>query len=668
MFYQLEDFRMDLRKTLTPDSGVWVTSGYSTCAPRMGTVTAVKGCFSPPFAAPDELLEMEFIANNHTVVDTGSKGKNDCGLLYSGGEWFPDRIVRRGTYHWQVKEEVLSFSVESELIPLADASGFVQTLRVNNREQKDLHFSVVHLMHPGHPKLTPFSEWGFAPPEPSQEEAVSNGVQQWENSDVRVSLLCGETEKTIPKEDTAEFCFAVFFTRKGELPPQESIENQIAKTKMRWETLLQSVSKKVPQLVSNIPGMESYWKRSLLSGLICLWENQKFVTCPFPACCGIDGGAICAYPWDVAGYSARTVVMLLGEQTLDFFKAMLHSGIDKHISMAVDGTGLVEYYYSYSMWSIINLYWNILLYCDKGWELFDTVVDVFKKEEARLPEWEHLKDYGGQHNLLEMRSRGYEHIVPSPNAERAWCYDCLAQIGEKLGRDFSDWHKKATQIRQSIQKNLWDEDKEWFYCRYPDNHHEFVYSVQMFNTLKYKIGDEKMRRCLLRHICEGDFVGEYGVSSISAKDAVHYELNDNDWSGGGSYTGSGPTLAEILWQDNEAQLAWDVLRREFWMGKQLLYYPQEHSCDVPKVPENKRANIISGVTGLQALLFGMAGINPMLDGSIEINPHPLEEGSVEINGFIFRNRRIDLKFQPGLMEIKENEKVVYRGEVGKIII
>ena len=67
MFYQLEDFRMDLRKTLTPDSGVWVTSGYSTCAPRMGTVTAVKGCFSPPFAAPDELLEMEFIANNHTV-------------------------------------------------------------------------------------------------------------------------------------------------------------------------------------------------------------------------------------------------------------------------------------------------------------------------------------------------------------------------------------------------------------------------------------------------------------------------------------------------------------------------------------------------------------------------------------------------------------------------
>lgn len=83
------------------------------------------------------------------------------------------------------------------------------------------------------------------------------------------------------------------------------------------------------------------------------------------------------------------------------------------------------------------------------------------------------------------------------------------------------------------------------------------------------------------------------------------------------------------------------------MGKQLLYYPQEHSCDVPKVPENKRANIISGVTGLQALLFGMAGINPMLDGSIEINPHPLEEGSVEINGFIFRNRRIDLKFQPG---------------------
>lgn len=69
---------------------------------------------------------------------------------------------------------------------------------------------------------------------------------------------------------------------------------------------------------------------------------------------------------------------------------------------------------------------------------------------------------------------------------------------------------------------------------------------------------------------------------------------------GGSYSGEGPELAEALWKIGRDGLAWDVLRRHFWLGNMAPYIPQEHYCDRPFMPENKRANIIAGVTGLQA--------------------------------------------------------------------
>lgn len=659
MSYKLDDFKMDLKKCLTPPNHIWAVSGYSVSSPKMGTVAAVCGCFSPPFAAPDVFFGVEFNANGHLIADTGNKGKGDCGLLYSGGEWLPGKIVRCGTYHYNFNGKLLSFSVTSELTPLFGAAGFAVKVSVKNRMKDDLDISVSPVFSKGTPFIVPLSEWEFTPPRKS------------ENGNVAAALLQEAPPAIIKEYQTHEFLFAVLFAESGiEIKPC-NIAGLIEKTAVRWQNLLKLTSENIPELKSDIPGLENYYNRSLISGLVCLWENDGYITNPFPATGGADGGAICCYPWDVAGYSAQTLVMLLGEKALDFLKAMLDSGIDSHISMALDGGGLGWCSYSYSMWSLVNLYLTILTYCNQGHELFDDIVRIFENEEKRLPEWEHLKDYGRQHNLLEMRSCGYEYFVVSPNAERAQCYDILADIGQTIGRDSRDWaawHTKADLIRQSIRVNLWDGDLGWFKCLHPEGHVEVVYSIQMFDSMKGGVCDENMKKALLRHIRDGAFLGKYGASSISVEDTLHYELNDPDWSGGGSYSGDGPELAGMLWNENEPGLAWDVLKRHFWMGEHLIYYPQEHYCDIPGVPQNKRANIISGVAGLQAVLFGMAGIKPAPDGSIKIKPDPPEYGFVEISGFKFRNKKIDIFMKPGYIKIILDGNAIYEGEPKAITV
>lgn len=671
MGYKIDDFKLDLRKSAAPPNHIWVNSGYSTCAPIPNTVMGAEGCFAPPIAAKDTMLSFVIEANNHVIPDTGNRGKNDCGLLFAGAEWRPDGIIRKGTYHYVVDAKLLSFHVVSELVPLTGKAGFLVKVGIRNRGQDKVDIKVNPLIKAGHPSLFPLGKWEFMPPSISEHGAEEITRNVWENNEVRVTLFADHhTAGVLQQDETLECSFAVVFTKQGTVIEEPgTIEDWQKETQQVWEKRIEWANDKIPELRSSIPGLEEYYRRSVISGLVCLWENEAYVVTPFPATSGMDGGSIGCYPWDVAGYSAQTLVMLLGEKTLEFIKLMLNSGIDNHISMSLDGGGLGWCSYSYSMWSIVNLYWVAVTHSGKGFEILDDIIKLFRAEEARLEEWENLKDYGRQHNLLEMRSCGYEYFVPSPNAERAWCYDRLADMAEFIGReDFGAWHEKAEAIRKSIQTNLWDEAKGWFKCIHPQGHIETVYSIQAYDALRMGACTEPMKNALLKHLRDGAFLGEYGVSSISAEDEIHYELNDPDWSGGGCYSGDGPNLAETLWQNHEPELAWDVLKRHFWMGEMLPYIPQEHDCDRPAVPANKRANIIAGVAGLQAILFGMAGIRPELNGSLTIDPQPPEEGEIKVNGLMYKNSRVHLFMKPDFIQVCINDEIVYEGKPKEIVI
>ena len=662
--YTLEDFALNLNSILSPPNHVWVMSGWSTVAPVPGTVMGVGDCFGPPLAGRDFKLVMTIEANGHPVKDAGSTGKGDVGLLYSGGMWRPDRIIRNGTYHFIVKDDLISFSLQSELIPLYNRTGFLLKMTLKNRTGKPMNVRYMPDISPGKPSVNPLNSWTFGLPSKGND-ANPDGDHHWSNESVSITLLEEFPEMEIAADESKITYLGIIFTEKNKpFHSPESLKEWEVETEQAWNDRLSWALKNVPVVESDIPGLDDYYKRSIVSGLVCIWENPSFAVNPFLSTLGIDGGGICSYLWDFAGYSPQMASLLLGDKIVDNAKAMTAIDLSKYYAYTLDGSG-IGVPYSYSTWSYVNLVWTIWKHSGEQKELFNEAVRLVMKNENLQSKQNGLIDYGVQNNLLEMRSAGWEHFVASPNAERAWCLERLADMGEQTGVDMisiNQWRKSAAEIRTNIQKTLWDPETKWFKCIYPDGHEETIFSIQAYDALRAGVCTKEMEDALITHLRDGAFLFPYGVSSISAEDDVHYEVNDPDWSGGGAYTGEGPILALTMYELGRPVLALDILQRFFWMGRHLPYYPQEQFADRPAVPVNKRANEISGMTGAQAILYGMAGFDPRIDGSLWINPQIPPESRLKISGYGWKQNTIDVSFFNNTFIILLNGKRIYSGK------
>lgn len=100
--------------------------------------------------------------------------------------------------------------------------------------------------------------------------------------------------------------------------------------------------------------MNDYYKRSILSGLVCIWENENYILNPFLATSGIDGGGICAYLWDIAGYVPTITTLMLDSAIIDIAKKMVSIDLEKYYAFTLKGTG-VGVKYSYSPWAFTSL-------------------------------------------------------------------------------------------------------------------------------------------------------------------------------------------------------------------------------------------------------------------------------------------------------------------------
>jgi len=669
--YRVDDFGFDLRRAVTPASHIWVGSGFATVAPAERRVLGVRGLHTPPFTAPDLALDVAIEVDGHRILDQGSLQKGDVGLLLSGHDWYPNRFERRGTFHHLVDGRLISIGIRSTLVPLHDAHGFALEVQLTNRSGRAVPVVFGSEVAPGAVGSVPLGEWDYGWPRFEAQPMVRTSAHEWSSAQLRlVSLTDGAERRSL--EDGAS-CTArfgvVLFDQDDTVPPADGMGAAAGRTRETWERRVEAATAALPRLSSDVPGLEAYYRRSLVSGLICLWDNPQFAIRPFPAVSGIEGAGICCYPWDIGGYAARAAALMLGAQgTQDLLHLMVSSGIDEHSRFSPNGTGN-DVPYAYSVWAFVNLVWAAASVAEPDAELLAAARRMLDAQQADAVHWNGLSDFGPQPELLEMRGAGYEHVVASPNAEHAWVLDRFVELAELLGLaeeyPVVEWAQQADSIRAGIRAHLWDDDRGWFRAVYPDGHDEYIYSIQYFDALRFGACTPAMRERLLEHVRDGAFLGEYGVSSVSAEDQLHYELNDPDWSGAGAYTGDGPILALTLWEQGEPDKAWDVLRRHLWMGAQLPYFPQEHYADRPVVPEHKRANVIAGLSGVEAIVFGLFGVEPRPDGTTVVCPSAVPQRSV-LSDLRIRGHRIDIELESHRLRVTLDDVVVHDGEIRRV--
>ncbi|MFJ9033094.1 MGH1-like glycoside hydrolase domain-containing protein [Streptomyces sp. NPDC102274] len=644
--YETRDFDFDLRQGVAET--LWTASGWSTAALAPGTVCGVGACYAPPYAAPRARLAVALEADGIPVSDTGAPGMHGTGLLPAGGTWRLHGIERRGTYHRRHEGRLVSLLVRSELTPLHGLPGYVLHIAVRNRSGRTLPLRLLPELTTGPVGEVPLGEWGWMPPEP--DTAARD----------RATLAHGPLTTQLGPADEAHFDLAVLLDGSS---PDGTPGQWAADSRALVEQRTAGALERVPRLITDVPGLDAYYRRSLASGLVCLWDNPAFATVPFPATSGIDGGALCAYAWDTGGYAPHTLSLMLGRGVADIVEAMVKADLTDHYAIAPDGSG-TGVAYAYSGWSLVMLAHAAACHDGIAPDLVARLHETEERLADRFPAVGELRDYGAQQHLLEMRSAGWEHVVASPNAERAWSLDLLAELAEVSDAPVlaAPLRARAQLIRKAVAEELWDAGAGWFRSRYPDGHSELAYSIQGFDALRAGACTPPMADALLAHLREGAFLAPYGVSSVSAEDRLHYELGDVDWSGGGAYTGETPQLALTLWERDEPRLAWDVLRRVLWMGQHFPYYPQDHYCDRPAAPPSgRRSNVIAGLTGAEAVLLGLAGLRPQADGALDLKPPVWLPGGLELHGLRYRGHEIDLKLAADHCEVAVDGHAIHTG-------
>lgn len=662
--FKLDDFSIRLEKITSSPNHIWVSSGYTTVQPQNLTVMGVEELFSPPFAMRKFNLSVDIMLDGALIPDKLNYGKGDVGLLYSGGEWFPHKIVRYGTYHHHKEGRTISLGVKSELIPLFGQSGFLEKITFTNRTDRAVNIDVNPNVTAGKPTVVPLDNWQFAPPASNASNALSEGADRWSNELVNVGLYKNDERGMLQPGQSFTTSFTIIVNKKGKNLPEKVDAAELEKVELNaWQKRLETYTANVPALSSDIPELEDYYKRSLVSGLVCLWENPAFAMNPFFATSGIDGGGICTYLWDNAGYVPNMVSLMLGSDYMKLLsKKMVSIDLEQYYAFTLDGSG-IGVKYSYSPLAFTNLVSTYFKYFTPDNELFEYNKHLILNDEKRKSQ-NNLIDYGFQHNLLEMRGAGWEHYTVSPNAERSWCLNQLAEMGKLLGgkkEEINSWKQQAKLIIKAVRKELWDEKKQWFASVYPDGFKDYVYSIQDFDIILAGACTPAMEKALLTELKDGAYLGSCGVSSISKRDTVHYETVDTDWSGAGAYTGEGPQTAMIMYEAGHSELGWDILKRHFWMGQHLLYYPQEHYIDRPMAPAHKRANVVAGLSGAETILFGLIGFQPQFDGSLYIEPKLIVKGMINISGFVYKNNTYDVKVSKSKLSVIKNGKTVYGG-------
>jgi hypothetical protein len=372
----------------------------------------------------------------------------------------------------------------------------------------------------------------------------------------------------------------------------------------------------------------------------------------------VVGGFICVVSWDFS-FSAHALNLIEPQAIRQTLRDVLEIGRMQasYIDIRKPRT-LAPFLYiqePFAMRDLISAYLTItgdrsILDDQAGGA---SIYEWLKRWGAKLDEFATgpggLIDLGDANELLlELRTDDYDHIVPAVNGLAIEYFRWLAQLAkERKDPDAARFAQRAEALNKAFHEKLWDAKAGWFDNLYPDGARQAFFSAHLFDLLGTSVLTRSERQAIISHLKEREFLGEFGLYSISRKDTVHWDRLDADWGGGGCYLGTPLRTARYLYESGDDQRGWDLLKRLSRFASHFAFLPQSPMAEEPAEFRTGGNLEISAGAGLEAIWFGIFGLCPNEDGSLVISPAPFnpEIGEATLAGFQFRRHSYDVQLR-----------------------
>jgi hypothetical protein len=673
-------------------------NGRGTVSVRDWSVTGFQVLQFPPIYSRDYHFQLAFRdETNHVLIqdvtadaqeELAATGKNTKPLgfnwfphtpfvvLLQRAYWQPNLYVRTGTFHKMFGSHWVSFGICTKASVSAEKDEVYMEVEIHNRNTEPLVLTVIPQQSapvlgediPGEPENTQ--------PAAGQRldtfTLVSPKVRVTAVSDLGRPLKEGWPWE-IPPQATRAARFAVIpqqISSPAPNPYAPDLAARIDRAERALRERLRWASENLPRISTADKQLDDLYYRSILSVLDTRWDRENFIARPYYAV----GTWLDTIAWDTS-YASELLSMLDPGGLREAFLTYIREGLLTHTYIPWNGKAEPFAYAQdpfAKMWILQDYLrqtgdFAFLDHVEGGASVYEWMKRAAVQVKKQYGRPDGLLDFGANsNNFLEIRTDGYTNVVAATNGLAAESFQQLADWGKARNdpeaEEFAQW---AAQLRNSLNDKLWNEPAGWFDNLFPDGSHQLVFSYHLFDILGTRALSPHQQQRMVAHITEGEFLGPYGMYGIAKSDEKHWELMDIDWGGGGQYTGMPLRIAETLYRLGYSELGWNILARCGRWTERYPYIPQDAFTEFfGEIPEDMPLEIAAG-SGAQAILFGVFGLRPAMDGSLEVSPaYHQELGEAKMAGYHFRGHTYDVTMMPTEYCVYKDGKLAARNAYG----
>ena len=636
-------------------------------------VAEIRALFAPPLFSNNFRLAMRV---------------NDRQVATAHYEWRPDRLIRIGSQS--------GLRVHTELTPLRQSASMLLRTEVTSIARQATAF---HLQYEVYGGVNQQEHWRFGHP-----TANCHADKQWDGKTLSLRNAQGEIQfsSSLPLTAYAPVRTGVLNSREIILKPGEHLtfwtflslgkvgeydqlrkdalknpEKHVAQTHGWWQSRVEWLFTRMPRLESDNQQLVAYYRRSLLHLLMNEWDVPGFLLHPHYGTGSISGDTICCYMWNYGG-PFRLWSMLSPKSAREHLLHLLSLDLGNCYAFhADDGTAFGPYYPINHEKVVFLAYYYVLQTGDKGLltrKLRGKTVIAHLVEQALvhddLSQKATLVNYGPANDHLELRSptfasdptMRYNGVMPDLNLRRCAILHLVDELCRLVRhRPPVELAVRAEALKKLIHRELFSRKEGWFRCLNTEGPAVFRYTIQMFKALGWGdwVLEPTAERALVKHLmADGEFLGPFGVHSLSRKDPAYYE-GDVDNGGPGACVSFAAAVIERLYRDGYAEQADNILQRLLWMGDSLPYWGDSQRADVKDYRRISHLQCdIEGAVPAQAIIFGMFGIDVHPDFSITISPHLFPDTrKMALRNIRLAGQTFDILCTPFGFSVKHNGKI-----------